>query len=269
MNAVPSLNIEALRAFQDNYIWLLTRPGSALACVVDPGDAAPVQAVLQERQLTLDSILLTHHHADHTGGVADLLKDSPAQVYGPAESRIQNISHALRAGDDIRVLGCQFTVMEVPGHTLDHIAFFAPAQPQAGLRTPLLFCGDTLFAAGCGRLFEGTAEVMYASLQSLARLPRETLIYCAHEYTMANLRFARAAEPDNQDLAERQVTDEQRLEEARITLPSSIDVELRTNPFLRCHNHDLQKRLARQTSDPLHSEVDVFAALRRWKDEFR
>jgi hydroxyacylglutathione hydrolase len=268
-DTVKLLKIEPLRAFQDNYIWLLTRADSNKACVVDPGDAAPVVAALLERGLQLDSILLTHHHADHTGGVAELLSFCSPQVYGPAGSRIQGISTPVQQGSQLKVLGCTFDVLEVPGHTLDHIAYFAPEQTDAGVPTPLLFCGDTLFAAGCGRLFEGTAEQMYTSLKKLAKLPANTLVYCAHEYTLANIRFAEAAEPDNFAVKERRKTDTRRLETDQITLPSTIELELRTNPFLRCHIEGLQYNAAPYLTAEHPNEIAVFAAVRRWKDGFR
>jgi hydroxyacylglutathione hydrolase len=263
------LEIEPLRAFQDNYIWMLTRVDSDKVCVVDPGDAAPVTTALQQRGLQLDSILLTHHHADHTGGVDELLKRYNPQIYGPARSRIQGISTPVQHGSKLIVLGCTFEVLEVPGHTLDHIAYFAAEQADAGVPSPLLFCGDTLFAAGCGRLFEGTAEQMFTSLQKLAKLPANTLVYCAHEYTLANIRFAETAEPENSAVKERQKADTRRLAEEQITLPSTIDMELRTNPFLRCHIEGLRKNAAPFMSRPHPDEIEVFAAVRRWKDGFR
>jgi hydroxyacylglutathione hydrolase len=267
--AQQPLSIEPIRAFQDNYIWLLTRPGSNRASVVDPGDAAPVLELLNARGLSLDSILLTHHHADHTGGLPELLERFPAPVYGPASGRVQGITHPLKEGDQLTVLGCGFRILEVPGHTLDHIAWFGAAQPDAGIPKPLLFCGDTLFAAGCGRLFEGSAETMYASLQKLASLPGETLVYCAHEYTLSNLRFAMAAEPDNAELRERLKQDTDTYERTGITLPSTIVTELRTNPFLRCHTEGLRKNAAQHASAQPQNTIEVFAAVRRWKDGFR
>jgi len=263
------LKIEPLRAFQDNYIWLLTRPGTDKVCIVDPGDATPVTQALQQRGLQLDSILLTHHHADHTGGVAELISRYTPQIYGPAGSRTQGISTPVQQGSKLTVLGCAFEVLEVPGHTLDHIAYFAPEQADAGVPSPLLFCGDTLFAAGCGRLFEGTAKEMYTSLQKLAKLPANTLVYCAHEYTLANIRFAEAAEPDNSAVKERLKADSRRLEEEQITLPSTIDMELRTNPFLRCHIEGLRKNAAPYMTGVHPNEIEVFAAVRRWKDGFQ
>jgi hydroxyacylglutathione hydrolase len=263
------LKVEPIRAFQDNYIWLLSRPGSNNACVVDPGDAEPVRAALQQRDLQLDSILLTHHHPDHTGGVAELFSLYHPTVYGPSGSRIKGITVPVQQDSLLTVLGCNFTVIEVPGHTLDHIAYFAPLQAGAGLAAPLLFSGDTLFAAGCGRLFEGTAEQMYTSLQKLTKLPTNTLIYCAHEYTLANIRFAEAAEPDNSAVKERRELDLRRLEEQHITLPSTIEMELRTNPFLRCHIQGLRKNTAALVGESDPNDIDVFTAVRLWKDGFR
>jgi hydroxyacylglutathione hydrolase len=264
-----SLIVEPIRAFQDNYIWLLTRPGSSRAAVVDPGDAEPVLEMLSARDLVLESILLTHHHRDHTGGIPELLERFPALVYGPASGRTPSIQERLSEGDQVRILDCQFRILEVPGHTLDHIAWFAASQPEAGVAKPLLFCGDTLFAGGCGRLFEGTAEIMHASLAKLARLPGETLVYCAHEYTLSNLRFALAADAGNRDLQQRFERDLDTFSREGITLPSTIVTELRTNPFLRCHTEGLRRNAEEFASAPLSSEVEVFAAVRRWKDDFR
>jgi len=181
------LAIEPIPAFNDNYIWLLRRSDSPEAVVVDPGDAVPVLEALARRDLRLTGILVTHHHPDHVGGLARLVAETAPTVYGPHNPAISGIDRRLGAGDRIELLGRSFEVMEVPGHTLDHIAYFSAGEP------PLLFCGDTLFAGGCGRLFEGTAPMMHRSLQSLAALPPETRVYCAHEYTLANLAFARAS----------------------------------------------------------------------------
>lgn len=263
-----TLLIEPIRAFQDNYIWLLTRAGSDVACVVDPGDADPVLAVLQARGLRLGMILLTHHHADHVGGVKKLLQHYTPTVYGPANSRIEHIDIPVHEGEQVQVMGCAWQVLEVPGHTLDHIAYFAPRQIAAGVSQPLLFCGDTLFASGCGRMFEGTPPVMHASLQKLAALPERTLVYCAHEYTLANIRFALAAEPENTAIAERFRHDSARLQNDNITLPSTIALELRTNPFLRCHIEGLRANPALTGVNKGQADAEVFAALRSWKDNF-
>lgn len=257
--------IIAVPAFRDNYIWLIVEPDSRHTWIVDPGDAAPVLERLQDDALKPVGILLTHHHPDHTGGVDALLRRHPVPVYGPVSERIPQITDPLGDGDRITVAGRESQVIEVPGHTLDHIAFFLPGQEQAA---PLLFCGDTLFAGGCGRLFEGTPEQMHRSLQRLAALPGDTRVYCAHEYTRANLQFAIAAEPDNDALNKRLETVREQRNAGRITIPSSIDLELRTNPFLRCHSSGIVRQLQTHGKRTLEDETAVFAALRQWKDNF-
>lgn len=258
-------DIIAVPAFRDNYIWLIVESGSRNTWIVDPGDAGPVLERLREEELTPVGILLTHHHPDHTGGVDELLSHYPVPVYGPVSERIPQITDALGDGDRITVAGREAQVIEVPGHTLDHIAYFLPEQDQAA---PLLFCGDTLFAGGCGRLFEGTPAQMYRSLQRLAALPGDTRVYCAHEYTRANLQFAAAAEPDNEALRERLETVGRQRDAEQITIPSSIEVELRTNPFLRCHSSGIVRQLQAHDRNGLEDETAVFAALRQWKDNF-
>lgn len=258
---IAMIRIQPIPAFSDNYIWCLH--DGALAFVVDPGDAAPVLALLEREGLTLAGMLITHHHADHTGGIARLLRAYPhATVYGPPNPAIDGITHPLLDDDAIEVLGLSWTLLAVPGHTLDHLAYFCPNHEP-----PLLFCGDTLFAAGCGRLFEGSPEQMYASLQKLARLPPATAVYCAHEYTQSNLRFARAADPDNPAVAQRLDAVNRLRAEAKITLPSTIAQELETNPFLRCHMPGLLQTDELRSSGA-HSPEQVFAALRAWKDRF-
>lgn len=259
-----TLHVTPVAAFKDNYIWLIRRDSAGPVFVVDPGDARPVLDWLDRNNTEIAGILLTHHHPDHTGGVDELKTRYKAPVYGPDSSRIPQVTVALDEGDTVEVFGEQFRVIAVPGHTMDHIAFHAA--PKDG--PPLLFCGDTLFAAGCGRLFEGTPEVMYQSLRKLAKLPPETLVYCAHEYTMANLDFALAADPGNEQLS-RRVDDEQRkLDTEGITLPSSLALELRTNPFLRCHNDSVRQQSELKSEQELENEISVFAALRKWKDNF-
>ena len=258
-------HIEPIPAFDDNYIWCLHE--DAAAWVVDPGDAAPVQAFLRERGLRLHGILITHHHGDHVGGLATLRAAWPdAIVYGPANPAIAGIDHALREGDSVTAAGLRFDVIAVPGHTLDHIAY------HSGDSTPpTLFCGDTLFAAGCGRLFEGTAAQMQASLGKLARLPAATAVYCAHEYTLSNLRFARAVEPDNAALRARQERDSALRDQRRPTLPSSIGEELATNPFLRWDAPDVVAAARERAPEPAAEGADpaaIFAAIRAWKDRF-
>jgi hydroxyacylglutathione hydrolase len=256
------LNISPISAFSDNYIWLLYDEDSREAFVVDPGDAAPVEATLKEMQLSLTGILITHHHFDHTGGLAQLRAAYSPMVYGPVNAAIEGIDRQLVAGEAITVLGKQFTVLEVPGHTLDHIAYY-----HAG-ETPLLFCGDTLFAGGCGRVFEGTPPMMHQSLQALASLPEATRVYCAHEYTLANLAFARAVEPENTTLAWRIAEAEASRARHEPTVPSTLSLELQTNPFLRCAEPALLDALRKQDRLQGGSAPEVFATVRAWKDDF-
>lgn len=251
-------DIIRIPAFKDNYIWLLRK--GATAAVVDPGDARPVLDVLEQEGLSLSAILITHHHADHQGGVAELLAHHSAEVFGPAAESIAGISKPLRSGDTISIapFGIEFEVIAVPGHTLGHIAYYGSG---------CLFCGDTLFAGGCGRLFEGTAAQMADSLARLAALPEDTAVYCAHEYTQANLRFALAVEPGNRRLLSR--VEEVAVTRARggATLPSTIAIEKATNPFLRCREPEVAAA-ARGRVPAARDEVAVFAALREWKNSF-
>ena len=256
------MELIALPAFSDNYIWLLHNGAQAL--VVDPGDAAPVLEALRQRSLTLASILVTHHHADHTGGVAELRAATGAQVFGPATEAVPEPLVRVKGGDVVRTLGLTFEVIDVPGHTAGHIAYFCPDMDGA----PLLFCGDTLFSGGCGRLFEGTPAQMLASLDRLAALPGATRVCCAHEYTLSNLRFARAVEPGNRALAAYEQQCERLREEGRPTLPSRIDTERAVNPFLRSREASVTQAVRAQAASAT-DEVAVFAALRQWKNEFR
>lgn len=245
-------------AFKDNYIWLL-RKGAA-AVVVDPGEARPVLEVLARENLSLASILITHHHADHQGGVAGLLEHFPAEVFGPATESITALSHPLRGGETIALsaLQCEFRVLAVPGHTLGHVAYYCP---------DTLFCGDTLFAGGCGRVFEGTPAQMFESLSRLKALPDMTSVYCAHEYTEANLRFALAVEPGNRRL--RQRVNEVAVARAKgwATVPSLLELEKATNPFLRCAESEVVVSAQSREAAAL-SPVEVFSVLREWKNSF-
>ncbi|MGE4240379.1 hydroxyacylglutathione hydrolase [Ramlibacter sp.] len=256
-----------LPAFQDNYLWLLHDGQKAL--VVDPGDARPVAAHLARAGLQLGAILVTHHHQDHTGGVGELRDATGAQVFGPATERIPEPLARLREGDAIEVLGLRFRVIDVPGHTAGHIAYYCENVNVDGVDAPLLFCGDTLFSGGCGRLFEGTPAQMLASLDKLAALPADTRVCCTHEYTLANLKFARAVEPQNAELARYS----HRCEQARAldlpTLPSTLAQEKEINPFLRTRQPGVARAAqAFNAADP-HDEVAVFAAIRQWKNEFK
>lgn len=258
------IQIDALPAFTDNYIWLLQDPSSKRCAVVDPGDAAPVLDWLEQHpDWTLSDILITHHHHDHVGGVAQLKQQTRARVLGPAAENIPARDVDLVDNDRISVLGLDFDVFAVPGHTLGHIAFYHAA-PDA----PLLFCGDTLFAAGCGRLFEGTPVQMHQSLSHLASLPDTTLVYCTHEYTLSNLRFAAAVEPGNVDIAERLAQVTQWRNENRISLPSNLALELLTNPFIRTNETSVKEKADERTGTHNQSPSEIFAALRAWKDKF-
>lgn len=257
--------IHPIPAFTDNYIWAMCDSDSNSACVVDPGDAAPVLDYLQLNGLQLTDILITHHHPDHTGGLPALIKAFDPRVFGPGHGNTAGINHAVREHDQVALFGCDFAVIEVPGHTLDHIAFFHAGKED---KNPLLFCGDTLFAAGCGRLFEGTPRQMHSSLDKLKQLPERTEIYCTHEYTLANLKFAQAADPANDKLLRRIEAEKNKRKQSRPTLPSSLRLELDTNPFLRCADPSLIASATAQLHKQPESEVEVFAALRSWKDRF-
>ena len=252
-----------LPAFQDNYLWVLHDGHRAL--VVDPGDAQPVLQFLQREGLQLEAILVTHHHPDHIGGVDQLRDATGAKVYGPARERIPEPLTRLSEGDTATVLGLRFDVLDVPGHTSGHIAYFCSEVDGQ----PLLFCGDTLFSGGCGRLFEGTPAQMLASLDKLAALPGSTRVCCTHEYTLSNLKFARAVEPGNLEL----INYSQRCEELRQrdlpTLPSTISQERQINPFLRTRLPGVAQAARTFDAATPQDEVAVFAAIRQWKNEFR
>ncbi len=249
------MDIRPIRALEDNLIWLLIHDNRAW--VVDPGDAVPVMETLENNGLTLEGVLITHHHYDHVQGVRDLLDHcGTVPVYGPANSHFSGITHPLREGDTLSVGPWVFDILEVPGHTLDHIAY---AHPQAA------FVGDTLFTAGCGRLFEGTPEQMAASLFKLRNLPDETLIYCGHEYTWANIHFATIAEPDNAAVALRRNRTIACYQRDELCVPEMLAVEKATNPFLRFDRPELKARLQARGADA--SDASLFATLRAWKDE--
>lgn len=254
------MDIQALRAFEDNYIWLL-RLGSRVVAV-DPGDEKPVLDYLAAEGASLAAILVTHHHGDHTGGIEGLLAHGPVPVYGPADEPIGGLTHPLREGDavDLPGLPAALRVLAVPGHTRGHLAYYGNGA---------LFCGDTLFGCGCGRLFEGTAEQMYASLGRIAALPSQTLVYCAHEYTQSNIRFALAVEPGNAKLIERAGRVARLRAENRPTVPFALADELGTNPFLRCDREEVAEAARRHCGRALQGPVEVFAALREWKNDFR
>lgn len=258
------MNLLPLPAFTDNYIWMLHDARQAI--VVDPGDPAPVQRALHDLGLQLQAILVTHHHPDHVGGVDALRKATGATVYGPAREKIPEPLVRLEAGGHVDVAGLHFEVLDVPGHTAGHIAFYCADMGGA----PLLFCGDTLFSGGCGRLFEGTPAQMLGSLDQLAALPGNTRVCCAHEYTLSNLQFARAVEPGNQDLIHYLGWCEVQRAQGRPTLPSNIAQERRINPFLRVRETEVCQSAQRfEPQADQHDAVAVLAALRQWKNEFR
>ncbi|KXF81222.1 hydroxyacylglutathione hydrolase [Enterovibrio coralii] len=251
------LSVSSIPAFNDNYIWLLKNDDNHCV-VVDPGDASPVIQTLSEQGLTLDGILLTHHHNDHIGGVGELLARFPALfIYGPNTARFPQVTHPVADNDTFTLYGENFTVFQVPGHTLDHIAYYAEG---------MLFCGDTLFSGGCGRLFEGTPEQMHTSLTKLASLPEDTKVYCAHEYTQSNINFAIAVEPNNDALVSYAYDVKALRAENQSTLPSSIALEKAINPFLRAHIDSVKNAVTERAQGV--SDVETFAALRRWKDDF-
>lgn len=257
------LEVSPVRAFSDNYLWLIRTPDDRRgAVVVDPGDARPVEAALEQHGLALKAILVTHHHPDHVGGVQALAARHGAGVFGPSRERLPCEYRPLDDGDVVSLadLGLEFRVMAVPGHTLGHIAYHGH---------DALFCGDTLFSAGCGRLFEGTPTQMLGSLDRIAALPDDTRIYCAHEYTLSNLRFAAAVEPGNADVLDTlEAVHELRARDG-ITLPTTLGHERRINPFLRCREPAVRDAAEARAGTPLPGPVDVFAVIRGWKDEFR
>ena len=263
------LQVWPIPAFDDNYIWCIHNGKSAL--VVDPGDATPVLAYLKQSGLRLKGILITHHHADHTGGIQELLaalgKDIP--VIGPAGSNIPGRTQIAKSGDKIEIASPRISlqVYEVPGHTLSHIAYFA--NMQANVVEPMLFCGDTLFASGCGRLFEGTPTQMTESLAKFASLPKNTLVYCTHEYTLSNIRFALAVEPNNANLISWAEQAQALRDQDLPTLPTTIGQELQVNPFMRCNQPEViaaAKELANNADLP--TSAHVLAVIRAWKDRF-
>ncbi|MES9946338.1 MAG: hydroxyacylglutathione hydrolase [Candidatus Thiodiazotropha sp.] len=254
------IEIAGVDAFDDNYIWMVKNPTSSQAVAVDPGDETPVLNWLQQHGCDLSAILITHHHYDHVGGIPELREAYPGVViYAPAGESIPGVTHPLKEGDRPRIAGldADFQVLEVPGHTVGHIAYFGEG---------VLFCGDTLFAAGCGRVFGGTFDQLSDSLQRIAALPGDTLVYCAHEYTLANLGFAEWVEPQNPDLVSRIEREREKREAGAPTVPSILSDELLTNPFLRTTVGSVVQAAEDATGHDLTTPREVFTALRQWKD---
>ncbi|VVC74911.1 Hydroxyacylglutathione hydrolase [Aquicella siphonis] len=262
MTVTKNIVIEPVRTLKDNYVWTLINHKQLTAVIVDPGEARPVIDFLNNRQLSLLAILVTHHHWDHTGGIAEILNHFDAPVYGPAEEKIPQITHRVSEGTQINITGfpVKLQTLEIPGHTSGHVAYYGGQ---------MLFCGDTLFAAGCGRIFEGTPAQMYSSLQKLAALPDDTLVYCAHEYTLNNLRFAKTVEPGNLAIEKRMEKVEKLVNKNLPSLPALLNEEKETNPFLRCHLPEIKSAVERRQYQHLNDPVAVFAALRKWKDNFQ
>ncbi|MBC6414629.1 MAG: hydroxyacylglutathione hydrolase [Chromatiales bacterium] len=258
--------VQAIPAFTDNYLWLLKNDYGHNAAIVDPGDATPVIATLQKNALELSAILITHHHADHIGGIAELIKHYPeARVYAPKDSRIPMVDYVVDEGFSFTLsfLPASFEVIEVPGHTATHIAFYSEA---VGSVAPRLFCGDTVFACGCGRLFEGSASQMHSSLSKIKALPPDTEIYCAHEYTLDNIQFAKWVEPDNVDLLAREKEAKALRTAGKYTVPSQLAYECKSNPFLRFDQPNVKAAAERHVGHALANEAEVFGVLRNWKD---
>ncbi|SMF99528.1 hydroxyacylglutathione hydrolase [Burkholderia singularis] len=260
-------------AFDDNYVWVVSDGRDAL--VVDPGEAEPVRRYLDARGWRLSAILLTHHHGDHVGGVAELsalARDREIAVFAPANEAIEHVTRRVAGGERVRVglasgAAVEFDVIDVPGHTRGHIAYFQPAGPANA--APHLFCGDTLFSCGCGRLFEGTPAQMLASLDALAALPGDTRVHCAHEYTLSNIRFALACEPDNAALAAWRDDALARRARGAPTLPTTIAHERAVNPFLRADSASIRATLAAELHEPVPDRLTAFTLMREWKNRFR
>ena len=253
------INIEPIEAFNDNYIWLVTTNEGSI--VIDLGESNNLLKILNQRNLDLRAILITHHHFDHTGGINEILSEKSVDVYGP-NNNIDSINVRVTNESKINLLGIEFEIIEIPGHTLDHNAYFSENNGH-----PILFCGDTLFAGGCGRVFEGTFEQMHDSLSILRKLPLNTKIYCGHEYTESNLKFAKTVEPLNQRIISRYNEVIELRKQGIPSLPTTIKFELETNPFLRVDLEEVQEKISKKFNTP-KNEKDIFSAIRKWKDNF-
>ena len=253
------LSVKPIKDYQDNYIWLVsTNEGSI---VVDPGESKKILNLIVNNEINLKGVLITHHHFDHTNGLSDLLNKRGLEVYGP-KNNVHGINNIVKNNDKFTVIGIDFEVIEIPGHTLDHIAFYSFNSGE-----PVLFCGDTLFSGGCGRVFEGTFDQMFIALKKISKYPKETKIFCGHEYTLSNLKFALAVDENNEDLIEEYDNIKNIVDSGNPSLPTILEKELKINPFLRCDNHHIKNKIVSKfnTSD---NELEVFSALRQWKDNF-
>ena len=260
---MSEITVEPIPAFNDNYFWMIENDQECW--VVDPGDAAPVKAALSSKERGLTGILVTHHHSDHIGGISELINDD-MPVIGPSINPYRLVNDPVSEGDIRKICGLEFRVLDVPGHTLNHLAYYVEKSDH--LAKPMLFCGDTLFAGGCGRLFEGTPDQMYRSLAKLSNLNPETLVYCAHEYTLANLAFAQSIEPNNQKLKEHSQDMFKVREKNTPTIPSNIGVEKEINPFLRTFSEEIVLSAQKYDASTSDKPSEIFATIRRMKDNF-
>ena len=252
------LSVEPIKAYTDNYIWLVsTNEGSI---VVDPGESKEILNLIDSNKIDLKGVLITHHHYDHTNGLLDLTNKMNLEVYGP--KKIEGINNIVKESDKFSLIGIDFEVIEIPGHTLDHLAFYS-----SNNKDPILFCGDTLFAGGCGRVFEGTFEQMFKSLKKISNYPKETKIYCGHEYTLSNLKFALKVDEDNKQLANEYINVKKLISSDIPSLPTNLNKELKLNPFLRCNEINIKNKVI-DKFDIIDDELEIFTALRKWKDNF-
>ena len=252
------LNVEPIKAYTDNYIWLVsTNEGSI---VVDPGESKEILNLIDSNKIDLKGVLITHHHYDHTNGLLDLTNKINLEVYGP--KKIEGINNIVKESDKFSIIGIDFEVIEIPGHTLDHLAFYSSNNKE-----PILFCGDTLFAGGCGRVFEGTFEQMFKSLKKISNYPKETKIFCGHEYTISNLKFALKVDEDNKQLADEYISVKKLISSNIPSLPTDLNKELKVNPFLRCNEINIKNKVI-DKFDIIDDELEIFTALRKWKDNF-